>query len=70
MTTIELNVKEFGLQDAIAIAMNANHVEVIVSMPAELIPFKCDWFVSETQIKGIADVVASVDGEKRYFKFI
>lgn len=70
MTTIELNVKEFGLQDAIAKALNATSVEVLVSMPARVIPFKCDWFVSEKQIKGIADVVAVVDGKKMMFKAI
>ena len=68
--TIELNVKEFGLQKAIAIAMNSNNVEVIVSMPNENIPFRCDWIASDKQIKGIADVIANVDNARVYFKYI
>lgn len=70
MKTVKLNVKEFGLQHAIVVAMNTNNVEVIVSMPSDFIPFKCDWYVSDKQIKGIADVIALVDNKKMYFKWI
>lgn len=70
MKRVELNVKDFGLQGAIAKALNAEKVEVLVSMATSLIPFRCDWLVSNKQIKGVADVVAKVDGKRTFFQVI
>lgn len=67
---VELNVKDLGLQDAIAKALNADNVEVLVSMGSSKIPFRCDWLVSNKQINGIADVVAKVDGIRTFFQVI
>lgn len=67
---VELNVKDFGLQGAIANALNATNVEVLASMSSSLIPFRCDWLVSNKQINGVADVVAKVDGIRTFFQVI
>lgn len=70
MKVIELNVKDLGLSKAIQSSMKANNVEILVAPSLDLIPFRCDWYVSKKQIKGIADIVAKVDNQTMYFKWI
>ena len=67
--TVELNIKDFGLQGAIKQAIGAQNVEIKVAPSYSVIPFRVDWIVSDKQIKGIADVVANVDGDTLYFKW-
>lgn len=69
-TTVELNVKDFGLRYAIKNAFNAEDVEVLVAPGKDNIPFRCDWIASIKPIKGIADVIAMIDGAKVYLKWI
>lgn len=67
---VELNIKDLGLQEAIRVALNASDVCVLVSSAYGDLPFRADWRVSGKQLKGIADVVALVDGCKKFFSWI
>lgn len=70
MKVVELNVKDLGLRNAIQFSMMSDDVEILVAPSQSLIPLRCDWYVSDKQIKGIAEIVAKVDGKNMFFKWI
>ena len=70
MKTIELNVKKFGVIDAIKNAFNTDDVEVLVSQAYGDIPFCCDWRYSDKPLTGVADMICKINGVKTYFAWI